>query len=339
MLSTLFTLTSLVMGMNGNGDYNFVQRAVSVILPNEASLPHRAPKKVRGTLTLEIMDTFETRIFGEIIGLKANSVHGFHIHEYGDMSSYEHGLIDCVSTGAHYNPFHKLHGGPNDQERHVGDLGNIRSNKKGIAFVDITLNGENNVVGRAFVIHELADDLSPSSATGNAGGRLACGVISIAAANIYESSTSTTREGPYNAVCIGQSSNIAFEYIRDSPSLGREQENSVIKCTKWMINEENKCGKYDNCVSIEIVNPNPRFENQYLGADIVGENGFLSDIITESELWRMDLVNPVGVEEYVFFNLETKQFLCAQLDLIQTQYLLEFRSNGGSDECHWQLKH
>eukprot|EP01083_Nonionella_stella_P080044 219746_1 len=334
MLFNLFALTLLVININGNNQQgNFVENAVSFVLPNGKTLPQGSPNKVIGTIKLETSDTFETRIFGEITGLKPNGVHGFHIHEFGDISSNEHGIIDCISTGAHYNPFKKLHGGPNDEERHVGDLGNIIANQNGIAIIDIIapkikLNGHNNVIGRSFVIHELEDDLSPSSATGNAGGRLACGVIGIA------KSFGENTEEPIDKTCIGQQSNIAFEFIRDSASLGRERENGIIKCRKWIIKEENNCFGNNNCVSIEIVNPNPIFENQYLGADII--NGQLSDIITNSELWIMDLVNEVGLEKYVFFNLETEQFLCAQLNFIQTEYLLQFQPNGDSDICQWE---
>ena len=58
----------------------------------------------------------------------------------------------CVSTGAHYNPFSKYHGGPEDSERHVGDLGNIQADADGVAHVDIVdlqvqLKGPWSVVG------------------------------------------------------------------------------------------------------------------------------------------------------------------------------------------------
>lgn len=58
----------------------------------------------------------------------------------------------CTSTGAHYNPFGKHHGGPKDSERHVGDLGNIQADADGVANVDIVdlqvqLRGPWSVVG------------------------------------------------------------------------------------------------------------------------------------------------------------------------------------------------
>ncbi|KAK2558081.1 Superoxide dismutase [Cu-Zn] [Acropora cervicornis] len=72
---------------------------------------------------------------------------------------------------------------------HHGDLGNIIANEQGVAKVDMTdklvsLVGKDSVVGRTIVVHEKADDLGKggneeSTKTGNAGGRLACGVIGI----------------------------------------------------------------------------------------------------------------------------------------------------------------
>ncbi|KAK3014910.1 hypothetical protein RJ639_008278, partial [Escallonia herrerae] len=100
-------------------------------------------------------------------------------HEFGDTTN------GCISTGPHFNPNGMTHGAPEDDVRHAGDLGNIIANADGVAeatIVDkqIPLTGPNAVVGRAFVVHELADDLGKgghelSLSTGNAGGRLACG--------------------------------------------------------------------------------------------------------------------------------------------------------------------
>lgn len=109
------------------------------------------------------------------------SLHGFHIHTYGDLKE------GCQSTGGHYNPFNHDHGGPNDENRHVGDFGNIEPDHQGVVntnFVDnvASLVGEYSVIGRAFVIHEGEDDLGrggfpDSHTTGHAGARLACCVI------------------------------------------------------------------------------------------------------------------------------------------------------------------
>ncbi len=92
--------------------------------------------------------------------------------------------------GPHFNPAGKKHGGPRDAERHAGDLGNITADARGVATIDIVdrqiaLQGPNSIVGRAMVVHAVADDLGrggneESTKTGNAGARLACGVVALA---------------------------------------------------------------------------------------------------------------------------------------------------------------
>ena len=96
-------------------------------------------------------------------GLPPNSTHAIHIHEYGDLSK------GCKSTGSHYNPTYETHGSqtlpsslPQSRHRHVGDLiNNIQSDSRGT--VDVVYHDENfvvaDIVGRAIVIHSLADDL------------------------------------------------------------------------------------------------------------------------------------------------------------------------------------
>ncbi|KAH7727062.1 cytoplasmic Cu/Zn-superoxide dismutase [Aphelenchoides avenae] len=128
-----------------------------------------------------------TSVKGEITGLTPG-LHGFHVHQYGDRTN------GCVSAGPHFNPNNKTHGGPKDENRHVGDLGNVEADGSGVAkfeFTDrlIALSGPNNVVGRSLVVHAGVDDLGKgegdkkdeSLKTGNAGARSACGVIGLAA--------------------------------------------------------------------------------------------------------------------------------------------------------------
>merc|ERR1712038_976644 len=121
---------------------------------------------------------------GSVNGLKPGR-HGFHIHEVGSTAD------GCVAAGAHFNPRNSVHGGPGDVQRHVGDLGNIHTPKRGLSTtVDvaddgITLFGDiEGIVGRTVVIHEGEDDLgdggTPGSlATGNAGSRVACGIVEL----------------------------------------------------------------------------------------------------------------------------------------------------------------
>jgi Cu-Zn family superoxide dismutase len=72
-----------------------------------------------------------TKIKATISGLKKGN-HGFHIHEFGNLTQ------GCVSAGGHYNPSGKTHGGPKDQERHVGDLGNIYAEGDKDAVLELT---------------------------------------------------------------------------------------------------------------------------------------------------------------------------------------------------------
>ena len=135
---------------------------------------------VKGTVLFMQKPGTATLIKGRITGLTEGK-HGFHIHEYGDLSQ------GCESAGAHYNPDGVEHG---DLENgHVGDLGNVEADSNGIAEFTIkaeriALIGERSVIGRAIVIHENEDDLgkggdAESLKTGNAGDRLACGVITL----------------------------------------------------------------------------------------------------------------------------------------------------------------
>jgi Cu-Zn family superoxide dismutase len=112
---------------------------------------------------------------GTVAGLTPGK-HGFHVHEYGDCSA-----PDGSSAGGHFDPGRTTHGAPDAAERHAGDLGNIEADAGGIATVNIQAEGitlgvgDRSVLGKAIVVHADPDDFSQP--TGNAGARLACGII------------------------------------------------------------------------------------------------------------------------------------------------------------------
>jgi len=143
-------------------------------------------KKIKGTVRFtENKQNNCVDIEINVLGLKKSGFHGFHVHECGDMSE------QCESMCAHFNPFNKNHGGPESKERHVGDLGNLKTDEHGIANYKtsdkmIKLTGSKcNIIGRGLIIHADEDDCGngnfpDSLKTGHAGKRIACAVIGYA---------------------------------------------------------------------------------------------------------------------------------------------------------------
>jgi Cu-Zn family superoxide dismutase len=118
------------------------------------------------------------KVVADIEGLTPGA-HGFHIHQFGDCSA-----PNADSAGGHYNPEEKPHGAPESRERHAGDLGNLIADERGKAHLEridsvISIGGQNSIIGHGLIIHAAADDMA-TQPTGNAGGRVACGVIGIA---------------------------------------------------------------------------------------------------------------------------------------------------------------
>jgi Cu-Zn family superoxide dismutase len=140
---------------------------------------------VQGTLIFE-QETEDgpTTIKGEVQGISEGK-HGVAIHVFGDLSE------GAQKIGEHFNPFCKNHGAPEDEERHVGSLGNIIATAEGTAKIHIEdkqvkLIGPYSIIGRSVAIGEKEDDLGkgghPSSLTnGNVGAIVACGVVGIGA--------------------------------------------------------------------------------------------------------------------------------------------------------------
>ncbi len=147
-----------------------ISRAVAVLHPTEGS-------QVEGVVHFTKTGA-GIRIEATVSGLTPGR-HGFHIHMWGDCSA-----PDATSAGGHFNPTGQSHGAPDSPTRHVGDLGNLEAGENGLASysrVDtvVAFSGPRSIIGRAVIVHAAEDDLA-SQPTGNAGGRLACGVIGIA---------------------------------------------------------------------------------------------------------------------------------------------------------------
>ncbi len=106
--------------------------------------------------------------------------HGIHIHQFGACDNAGN------AAGGHYNPDSAKHGFlPSDglAGAHAGDLGNIEVDANGHGTLDLIVpsltvtGGKYSVAGRALILHEKMDDFGQP--TGNAGGRIGCGVIVI----------------------------------------------------------------------------------------------------------------------------------------------------------------
>ncbi|MEX1010730.1 MAG: superoxide dismutase family protein [Balneolaceae bacterium] len=152
-------------------DVPFYDRMVATITPT-------AESDVTGSVTFT-REQEGIRVIATVSGLEPESLHGFHIHEFGDCSA-----DDGTSAGGHYDPFGMPHSGPDNNQRHMGDLGNLVADENGIATIDfydshLELDGDFTILGRGVIVHAGEDDLE-SQPTGDAGARLGCGVIGVA---------------------------------------------------------------------------------------------------------------------------------------------------------------
>ncbi|KAJ7600729.1 superoxide dismutase [Mycena floridula] len=179
IIALAFCIVLLYGWSNGDSTSTAMVTKAIVVLKGDSS--------VKGTATFtQSSPKGLVTVTGEIKGLSASALHGFHVHQLGDASD------GCLSAGPHFNPFSVNHGGPNlpSSKRHVGDLGNIEADTNGVASFTlkdslISLNGPLSIIGRSVVVHAGTDDLGKggndeSLKTGNAGARAACGVIGLA---------------------------------------------------------------------------------------------------------------------------------------------------------------
>jgi len=161
--------------------------AAAALITACQTMPPEAPRA-----TAQLQPTKGSKTFGEatfeqvgdkvrvvvfVQGLKPGQEHGLHVHEAGDCSSG-----DGMSAKGHFNPHGKPHGHHGSAERHAGDLPSLKANKEGRANVQVDLDvitvapGPASIIGRGLIVHADPDDYK-TQPTGNAGARIACGVI------------------------------------------------------------------------------------------------------------------------------------------------------------------
>lgn len=141
----------------------------------------RAPDGTRvGEVTLR-----ETPAYGVLLDIRfsdlAPGVHAFHIHETGQCEA-----PSFTSAGGHYAPRGNAHGALRVEGKHAGDLLNLQVPPSGgiqtqrlaqhVTLLEDAHNTLFDADGSAIVVHQGADDYQ-SQPSGDAGSRVACGVI------------------------------------------------------------------------------------------------------------------------------------------------------------------
>jgi superoxide dismutase, Cu-Zn family len=144
---------------------------LAVLVPTEGN-------KTKGVVTFTELPDDKVKVVAHVEGLDPNSKHGFHVHQFGDLTA-----PDGMATGGHFNPEKHDHALPDHKTRHAGDFGNLEANAGGVADFEIIVDNidlagdDDAVLGRGVIVHAKPDD--GGQPTGNAGARLAQGVIGI----------------------------------------------------------------------------------------------------------------------------------------------------------------
>ena len=142
-----------------------------------ATMAPTAKSKVKWTIEFKEVEG-GVEVTANLEGLSPGD-HGYHVHEKGDCSA-----PDGASAGGHFNPSGHKHGAPDGAEHHEGDFGNLTAGKDGKATKTFVMKGislgegAESIAGKGFIVHDKADDLK-TQPTGNAGARVACGVITV----------------------------------------------------------------------------------------------------------------------------------------------------------------
>ena len=141
-----------------------------------ATLASTSGSTAMGTVKFVQLADGSVQVTADLSGVP-QGVHGFHIHEKGDCGN------NAMNSGGHFNPTGMIHGAPDAVSHHAGDFGNVTADANGevhIRFtthsISLTAGDVTNPIGHAVVLHASPDDLV-SQPAGNAGARIACGVV------------------------------------------------------------------------------------------------------------------------------------------------------------------
>lgn len=161
----LFSVTLLILGACATTSRPTASATLSPTSGSSAS----------GTVTFTEMQDGSVQVKVALTGVPAGR-HGFHVHDKGDCGD------NGNAAGGHFNPAGVAHGAPNAAAHHAGDFGNVDADANGNVNATLTMHGvtvsagPNSVVGHAVILHANSDDLT-TQPTGNAGARIACGLV------------------------------------------------------------------------------------------------------------------------------------------------------------------
>ena len=145
-------------------------RAMTTLVPTAGST-------ASGTVHMQELADGSVEVQVDLTGVPPG-VHGFHVHEKGDCGD------NGNAAGGHFNPTGAPHAAPGAASHHAGDFGNVTANASGAVNTRFTTRsitvaaGSRSAVGKAVILHANPDDLA-TQPTGNAGGRIACGVVEL----------------------------------------------------------------------------------------------------------------------------------------------------------------
>lgn len=139
--------------------------------------PTTSSSTSRGTVHMQELADGSVEVQVDLTGVPPG-VHGFHVHERGDCGDSGN------AAGGHFNPTSAPHAAPAAASHHAGDFGNVTAGANGEVHTKFTTRsitvgeGSRSAVGKAVILHANPDDLT-TQPTGNAGGRIACGVVEL----------------------------------------------------------------------------------------------------------------------------------------------------------------
>jgi superoxide dismutase, Cu-Zn family len=143
-----------------------------------ATLAPTSGQTARGTVHFADVGDGNVEVIIDLTGVPPG-IHGFHIHEKGDCGN------NAQNAGGHFNPTGMVHGAPDAVSHHAGDFGNVTADANGEIHtrftthsISLTQGFSTSAIGHAVVLHEKADDFL-TQPTGNAGARIACGVVEL----------------------------------------------------------------------------------------------------------------------------------------------------------------